>query len=276
MNPIAAALVLGGGGGGGSSVEIVDNLNSTATNKALSANQGRVLNNSLGGKADLEGGKVPLSQLPSFITADVLEFPTFADFPATGTTGKIYVAKDTGKSYKWVGSNYVEISEPNQYYSVTPSGTTMGELRASINQINNSGMHVFFDMHNYLTDGYVCTVHMYTVNNVNYCQILDLIEHRVVFCPSGYADSTTVVNYCSTSSNLWHTARDIRVNGTTIITDGVANITDATLQQVKYAAQTLTDGQKTQARTNIAAIGMEEYNSSATTFADNTLYFVTE
>lgn len=54
-------------------------------------------------------GKVPSSQLPAFVD-DVLEFNSLSDFPATGESGKIYVAKDTNKTYRWSGSDYVEIS----------------------------------------------------------------------------------------------------------------------------------------------------------------------
>lgn len=63
------------------------------------------------GYAELDAtGKVPSSQLPSYVD-DVLEFATLADFPATGETGKIYVTKDTNKTYRWSGSDYVEISQ---------------------------------------------------------------------------------------------------------------------------------------------------------------------
>ena len=51
-------------------------------------------------------GKVPSSQLPS----DVLEYDKYASFTAEGETGKIYIAKDTNKTYRWDGSKYVEIS----------------------------------------------------------------------------------------------------------------------------------------------------------------------
>lgn len=63
-----------------------------------------------GGVAELDsGGRVPSSQLPSYVD-DVLEYPTDADFPATGEAGKIYVAEDTNITYRWSGSAYVEIS----------------------------------------------------------------------------------------------------------------------------------------------------------------------
>lgn len=55
-------------------------------------------------------GKVPASQLPSYVD-DVLEYADLAHFPLTGETGKIYVAEDTNKTYRWSGSTYVEISE---------------------------------------------------------------------------------------------------------------------------------------------------------------------
>jgi len=62
------------------------------------------------GVAELdETGKVPSSQLPSYVD-DVLEYTSMSAFPATGETGKIYVALDTNKTYRWSGSSYVEIS----------------------------------------------------------------------------------------------------------------------------------------------------------------------
>ena len=63
-----------------------------------------------GGVATLgTDGKVPSAQLPSYVD-DVLEFENNGKFPATGETGKIYVAKDTNLTYRWSGSGYVEIS----------------------------------------------------------------------------------------------------------------------------------------------------------------------
>lgn len=56
------------------------------------------------------GGKVPQSQLPSYVD-DVLEYANLASFPATGESGKIYVALDSNKTYRWGGTTYVEISE---------------------------------------------------------------------------------------------------------------------------------------------------------------------
>ena len=56
-----------------------------------------------------ENGLVPSSQLPSFVD-DVLEFDLKDNFPITGETGKIYVAKDSNLTYRWSGTQYTEIS----------------------------------------------------------------------------------------------------------------------------------------------------------------------
>lgn len=62
-----------------------------------------------GGFASLDsGGKVPSSQLPSYVD-DVVEYASRSSFPATGETGKIYVAIDTGYTYRWAGTEYVQI-----------------------------------------------------------------------------------------------------------------------------------------------------------------------
>ena len=54
-------------------------------------------------------GKVPSSQLPSFVD-DVIEVADYAALPATGEAGKIYVTLDDNKTYRWGGTAYVEIS----------------------------------------------------------------------------------------------------------------------------------------------------------------------
>ena len=79
--------------------------NGTAT-QSLTANGGVF---DLTAKADLENGKIPATQLPSYVD-DVLEFANLASFPATGESGKIYIAIDTNLTYRWGGSSYVVMS----------------------------------------------------------------------------------------------------------------------------------------------------------------------
>lgn len=66
--------------------------------------------NTPNGVAGLDSsGKVPAAQLPSYVD-DVLEFADQAAFPGTGETGKIYVAQDSNKIYRWGGTAYIEVS----------------------------------------------------------------------------------------------------------------------------------------------------------------------
>jgi hypothetical protein len=73
-------------------------------------------------KADLDAaGRVLSSQLPSYVD-DVLEAPSLATLPQSGETGKIYVTLDTNLSYRWSGSQYVEISKaPTLYTTLGPN-----------------------------------------------------------------------------------------------------------------------------------------------------------
>ena len=64
----------------------------------------------LSAKADLVDGKVPAGQLPPSHSS-VLEHDAASAFPSTGEGGRIYVAKDTNKTYRWDGTQYVELSQ---------------------------------------------------------------------------------------------------------------------------------------------------------------------
>jgi hypothetical protein len=78
---------------------------------ALDAKLETSLKGANNGLAELDSnGKIPSAQLPSFVD-DVLEFESQSNFPTTGESGKIYIAIDTGKTYRWSGSTYVVISE---------------------------------------------------------------------------------------------------------------------------------------------------------------------
>ena len=62
------------------------------------------------GVASLDsGGKIPASQIPGGFD-NIEEYDTLKSFPTTGEEGKIYVARDTNLTYRWTGTQYVEIS----------------------------------------------------------------------------------------------------------------------------------------------------------------------
>lgn len=76
------------------------------------------------GVAELDGtGKVPAAQLPSYVD-DIEEYADAGSFPATGEQGKMYVAKDTNKLYRWSGSGYVEITASPGSTDAVPEGST--------------------------------------------------------------------------------------------------------------------------------------------------------
>ena len=78
----------------------------------------------LNSKADLISGKVPASQLPSYVD-DVLEFPTRADFPTTGESGKIYIDTATNTPYRWTGTTYATIASDKQTLSISGNVVTI-------------------------------------------------------------------------------------------------------------------------------------------------------
>jgi phage minor structural protein len=92
-----------------------------------------------GGVAELDqAGKVPAGQLPSYVD-DVLEYANKNSFPATGETGKIYVAIDTGKTYRWSGSAYIELSTT----VVTDSDPTLAwGTRSKVASVAGTDIHV--------------------------------------------------------------------------------------------------------------------------------------
>lgn len=76
----------------------------------------------LSAKADLVDGKVPSSQLPGYVD-DVEEYADLASFPAEGSAGKLYVAQDTNKVYRWSGTVYIEIAASPGSTDAVPEGS---------------------------------------------------------------------------------------------------------------------------------------------------------
>jgi hypothetical protein len=99
----------------------IPSVDSTPTNGSSNAVSSDGVFDALALKADLVAGKVPASQLPSYVD-DVVEVANFAALPVTGEIGKIYVTLDTGFIYRWTGSVYVQIATGG---SVTSVGLTM-------------------------------------------------------------------------------------------------------------------------------------------------------
>lgn len=108
-------------------------------------------------KADLVDGKVPASQLPSYVD-DVLEFDTFKNLPSPGEKGKIYVVTDNNNQYRWSGTEYIQLNShenlmtTNTLQSVTGRktfytsggyGTNNHTLRVYANDGSNPGINFY-------------------------------------------------------------------------------------------------------------------------------------
>jgi len=75
-------------------------------------------------------GIINSSNLPSYVD-DVLEYASFASLPPTGESGKIYLTIDTNRSYRWSGSQYVQITDTTALW-----GSITGTLSDQTDLIN--------------------------------------------------------------------------------------------------------------------------------------------
>ena len=118
----------------GSNTSAITSL-STSTSTALRAvnSAAASLSTIVATKADLVGGIVSASQLPSYVD-DVLEFPNLASFPTPGEAGKIYTDTSTNLTYRWSGTTYIPLGGD---YSITSrdQGTILTTATTDVNYV---------------------------------------------------------------------------------------------------------------------------------------------
>ena len=110
--------------------------------------------------------KIPPAYLPSYVD-DVLEYASYSNFPTTGEAGKIYVAKDTNKTYRWSGTQYTEISASIALGETTGTAYDGGkgkDLADRFNIVENNYVRKIAENNN-------GTIHTYIDNNGEYCKI---------------------------------------------------------------------------------------------------------
>ena len=110
--------------------------------------------------------KIPNSYLPSYVD-DVLEYNSYSNFPTTGEAGKIYVAKDTNKTYRWSATQYTEISASIALGETTGTAYDGGkgkDLADRFNIVENNYVRK-------IAENYNSTIHTYIDNNGEYCDI---------------------------------------------------------------------------------------------------------
>lgn len=184
---------------------------------------GNVLTDSqidLSTKADLVDGKIPSSQLPSYVD-DILEYANLAAFPATGSSGIIYVAQDTNKIYRWTGSAYAEVSPT--------VGTTWGTITGTLS--NQTDLQTALDAK-------VPTSRTLTINGT----ALDLSANRS-FTVGDVRTDSTYANPAWITSLAWS---KITSTPTTISGYGITNAyTDAQIQNFFNGANAISGYNKT-------------------------------
>lgn len=109
-----------------------------------------------------ENGHIPSSVLPSYVD-DVVEVSNYSNLPEAGETGKIYVTLDNNKTYRWGGTNYVEISASlalGETSSTAFAGNRGLALETKVGEIEN----VIADLEDQITnaEGSIKTI---TINN---------------------------------------------------------------------------------------------------------------
>jgi hypothetical protein len=133
----------------------------------------------LTGKADLVSGKVPASQLPSYVD-DVIEVADFAALPGTGESGKIYITLDNGKIFRWGGSLFAEIpTTPQKLETFTYTGAVTGFETSKVSTWKDAYGNVYFrwyatfpEVKVTIPQGVICTLPDYfnnlAVENLGY------------------------------------------------------------------------------------------------------------
>jgi len=93
-------------------------------------------------KADLVDGKVPATQLPSYVD-DILEFDSLEDLPFPGEGGKIYVITSTNTQLRWSGSEYIQIiSGENVMITDSPQSIFPDGTKTFWTDNNNNSLYI--------------------------------------------------------------------------------------------------------------------------------------
>jgi len=137
-------------------VQLVDNLTTSDSTKALTATQGKAIIDSKGqplGITPLNAvGQIDAMYLPSYVD-DVIEVATYSALPVTGELGKIYIVvsdENSGgdtSSYRWTGSVYAMVSNTltaadikSLYESNTNTNAYTDAEKTTLNKINNTAV----------------------------------------------------------------------------------------------------------------------------------------
>ena len=176
-----------------------------------------------GGVATLDSsGKVPSSQLPGFVD-DVLEYASLSSFPTTGESGKIYVALDTNKTYRWSGTTYTIISDTLALGETT--GTAYDGAKGKLNAQNIANL-----------DARVGSVE--TKSNTNATNITNITNGTTKVGKSTTADKFSSSKTITVSGDASGTvSTDFSTNPTITLTLSNSGVTAGTYSAVQVDAK---------------------------------------
>ena len=86
----------------------------------------------------ITSGIIDAARLPAYVD-DVLEYASLSVFPVVGESGKIYIALDTNKAYRWSGSTYVYITSGAVDSVAGKTGVViLNKNDVGLNQVDNT------------------------------------------------------------------------------------------------------------------------------------------
>lgn len=184
--------------------------------------------------------KIPNSYLPSYVD-DVLEYNSLSNFPSTGEAGKIYVAKDTNKTYRWSGTQYTEISSSLAIGETTGTAYDGGKGKDLADRFsiveNNYVVRMSEDgvsSHSQILHG---EGHIeIETDNSKYYSVLDIGDYRNGVVVSLYVINNESNEFCNFGMTpdgkiMIGKNKESAINGDTVL-DSSMSITDAELEEL--------------------------------------------
>ena len=157
-------------------------------------------------------GTIPTGNLPSYVD-DVIEADDYDALPPTGEAGKIYVDKETNKTYRWGGSAYVEIS----------ASLALGETSATAFRGDHG--KVAYDHAQAKGSEFATGFYKITTNAEGHVTSATAVTKGDITVLGVPAQDTTYVDATTSDSGLMSAADKTKLNG---IEDGANNYTHPT------------------------------------------------
>ena len=172
-----------------------------------------------------ESGIIPSAQLPSYVD-DVIEVDTFSNLPGTGESGKIYIVQDTNLTYRWSGTDYVEISKSLALGETSSTAYSGDKGKATTDVVNSLSDNLVNDVLVSQSDknSVSLTIKSITKNPVKKNKELLLVDGEPILL----TDNTPILLADNVNDGLYDQADDklITINQASSFTAGVMSASD--------------------------------------------------